>query len=61
MDYQAFSRLTRKPRRVTISMPDKIFCQLIERSQNEGRSMSNLSAYLLEQALSDLEPPKRKQ
>lgn len=54
MDYQAFSRITRKPRRVTISMPDKIFCQLIERSQTEGRSMSNLSAFLLEQALSDM-------
>lgn len=53
MDHQAFNRLTRKPRRMTITLPDKIFQGLAERSYREGRSMSNLSAYLLEQALDD--------
>ena len=51
MDYQAFNRLTRKPRRMTITLPDKIFQGLAERSYREGRSMSNLSAFLLEQAM----------
>lgn len=51
MDRQAFSRMTRKPKRMTITVPDKTFQGLVERSSQEGRSMSNLSAYLLEQAI----------
>lgn len=51
MDYQAFNRLTRKPRRMTITLPDKTFNDLAARSYREGRSMSNLSAFLLEQAM----------
>lgn len=51
MDPQAFSHMTRKPKRMTITLPDKTFRGLVERSNREGRSMSNLSAFLLEQAM----------
>lgn len=57
MNSQAFARVTRKPRRMTISVPEKIFMQLVERSDSEGRSMSNLSAFLLEQALIEYTKP----
>jgi hypothetical protein len=53
MNHQAFSRLTRKPKRLTITISDKAFRQISDRSIYEGRSMSNLSAYLLEQALEE--------
>jgi hypothetical protein len=42
----------RKPVRITITIPRSTFEQLQNRSDQEGRSMSNLSAYLLEGALS---------
>jgi len=53
MDYQAFGRLTRKPQRLTITVSDKAFRLICDLSSTEGRSMSNLSAFLLEQALED--------
>ena len=42
---------SRAPRRVTITIPCFIHEQLIKRSDEEGRSMSNLAAYLIERAL----------
>jgi hypothetical protein len=42
----------RKPVRITITLPLSTFEQLQQRSDQEGRSMSNLSAYLIEGALS---------
>ena len=42
---------SRAPRRVTITIPYFIHEQLIKRSDEEGRSMSNLAAYLIERAL----------
>jgi hypothetical protein len=43
--------LFRKPRRITITVPDQIYRSLLERSSREGRSISNLAAYLLERAV----------
>jgi hypothetical protein len=39
------------PKRISITVPFAILNQLIERSGYEGRSVSNLAAFLLEQGL----------
>lgn len=44
--------LRRKPRRVTITVSWQTYQQLQKRADYEGRSFSNLAAYLLEQGLS---------
>lgn len=44
----------RKPRRVSLTMPEQPYLQLIERSVQEGRSISNLAAFLLEKAIHEL-------
>lgn len=41
----------RSPRRITITVPYGTYQRLLERSELEGRSLSNLSAYLLETAM----------
>lgn len=41
----------RKPRRVTITIPHSTYLELERRSCEQGRSLSNLSAYLLECAV----------
>jgi hypothetical protein len=43
--------LFRKPKRITVTVPDQIYRTLLERSTREGRSISNLAAYLLERAV----------
>ena len=43
----------RSPRRITITLPYGAYQRLRERSELEGRSLSNLAAYLLEHAMSD--------
>jgi len=40
------------PRRVTITVPYALYCELLARSDQQGRSLSNLAAYLLEAAIS---------
>lgn len=45
--------LKRKPQRLTITVSWVVFERLVKRSQMEGRSMSNLSSYLLERVLCD--------
>ena len=55
MDITSKGYLTRKPKRLTLTISDKTFNQLIERSVCEGRSMSNLGAFLLETALHEFE------
>jgi hypothetical protein len=45
------ARLQRSPRRVTATLPAQLHEQLIHRSDQEGRSLSNLVAYLLEKSL----------
>jgi predicted transcriptional regulator len=46
-----FELLSRRPRRVTITVPDQTHRRLLALSDEEGRSLSNLASYLLEQAL----------
>lgn len=41
----------RKARRITITLPQSAFLALQDRSDDEGRSLSNLAAYLLESSL----------
>jgi hypothetical protein len=45
----------RRSERLTATLPYSVARLLEQRAQHEGRSMSNLVAYLLEQALE--EPP----
>jgi hypothetical protein len=45
--------LNRSPRRVTITVPHALYCRLLARSDHEGRSLSNLAAFLLEAALTE--------
>jgi len=42
---------TRKPVRVTATLPWSTYQQLIEKSTKEGRSVSNLMAFILESHL----------
>jgi macrodomain Ter protein organizer (MatP/YcbG family) len=42
----------RKPVRISITLSYQSWQHLVTRSDNEGRSISNLSAYLIERALS---------
>lgn len=42
---------TRAPKRLSITLAQQPYEQLLQRSDWEGRSLSNLAAYLLEQAL----------
>jgi hypothetical protein len=39
------------PTRVTITVPFQVFAQLRDRADQEGRSTSNLAAFLLERSL----------
>jgi len=45
------SGMFRSSRRITITLPDHAFVRLLQRSDDEGRSLSNLAAFLLETAL----------
>jgi hypothetical protein len=47
----------RKPRRMTINLPEAAFEKLIARSNREGRSVSNLTSFLLEKILSRILHP----
>jgi hypothetical protein len=47
----ARSRANRAPKRITITIPFNTFQALEHRSTEEGRSISNLAAYLLERGL----------
>jgi len=42
--------IARAPQRITITIPLHVYEQIAKRSTQEGRSMSNLAAYLLERA-----------
>ena len=45
----------RSSQRLTITVAHSTLDALVDRSQQEGRSLSNLAAYLLENALEDHE------
>jgi len=53
MDHSTAARslVFRRPRRIIITVPHHAFSALQQRSDPEGRSLSNLAAYLLEIAL----------
>lgn len=38
----------KKPQRISITLPYATYEQLVQRSDQEGRSLSNLAAFLLE-------------
>jgi hypothetical protein len=44
--------LQRSPRRVTITGPYALYSELLARSDQQGRSLSNLAAFLIEAAIS---------
>jgi hypothetical protein len=43
----------RRPHRITITVPHHAYCALLDRSDLEGRSLSNLASYLLEASLDE--------
>jgi hypothetical protein len=43
----------RSPKRLTITVPYATFEKIVSRSNQEGRSLSNLAAYLLERGVAD--------
>ena len=47
----ALAPVFRSPKRITITLPHGAYQRLVERSDHEGRSLSNLAAFLLESAL----------
>lgn len=50
-----FERMTRRPQRVSITVADSTHKRLQALSDEQGRSLSNLASYLLEQALEQLQ------
>jgi len=45
--------MQRQPRRISITLSYQVHDALLSRSEEEGRSLSNLCAFLLEEALRD--------
>ncbi len=45
------ARAFRSPKRISITLPDSTYQQLVHRSNAEGRSMSNLASFLLDNSL----------
>ena len=50
-DLDAKPSAFRAPRRITITIPNGVYEALISRSNQEGRSLSNLAAFLIEKTL----------
>jgi hypothetical protein len=50
---QLTSGVFRSPRRISITLPFGAYQRLLDRSDFEGRSLSNLAAFLLETAVAD--------
>lgn len=48
-DLQKFAN--RSPKRITITLPYSTLEMLVKRSNEEGRSLSNLAAFILEQGI----------
>ena len=44
----------KRPKRITITVSHSLYTKLRERSSSEGRSISNLASYLLQQDLEGL-------
>ena len=43
----------RTPRRITITIPNGVYDALVNRSTEEGRSLGNLAAFLIEKNLDE--------
>lgn len=56
------SLVSKRPQRLTITVSHHVADHLIQQSNSQGRSISNLAAYLLERALTepDSGPPIKK-
>ena len=50
-DFDNVPKYARSSKRVTITIPFHVFNSIVNRSKEEGRSTSNLMAYLLERAI----------
>jgi hypothetical protein len=50
-DFTNIPKYARSSKRVTITIPFHVFNAVVNRSLEEGRSVSNLMAYLLERAI----------
>lgn len=57
MPCTVYDYATRKPKRISITVAQAVVDRLQQRSDEEGRSTSNLAAYLLENALAGLDKP----
>ena len=44
---------SRKPVRLSITVPHSTYCRLVQQASHQGRSLSNLAAHLLDVGLSD--------
>lgn len=53
MDSSAYEKLTRRPKRLSVTISDATYRELVERSDDQGRSASNLAAFLLERGLQE--------
>lgn len=53
MDSSAYEKLTRRPRRLSVTISDSTYQELLQRSDDQGRSASNLAAFLLERGLQE--------
>lgn len=53
---------SRRPQRLTITVSHHVAEHLVDQSNSQGRSISNLAAYLLERAIADPDsgPPIKK-
>ena len=49
----------RKPRRLSITIPNHTYRLIVECSREQGRSISNLAAFLLEKAITTEQTPAR--
>jgi hypothetical protein len=48
------------PKRISVTIPNATYEMLLKASEKQGRSISNLAAFLLESSLkNDLESPKK--
>ena len=58
----SLSYISRRPQRLTITVSHHVAEHLINQSNDQGRSISNLAAYLLERAITEPEsgPPIKK-
>ena len=58
----SLSYLSRRPQRLTITVSHHVAEHLVQQSNDQGRSISNLAAYLLERAIAepDSGPPIKK-